>query len=108
MILTNLIERKLLTSAFIWVTTTYKAASLIPQGFIDMVTEVRGFTDPKNEYFRRRFRNKELTSRIIINIKASQNLHVMCHISVLCWITATVLEEFSENHRKSRATQDLD
>ncbi|XP_068433905.1 NACHT, LRR and PYD domains-containing protein 12-like [Clinocottus analis] len=93
-LLTNLIMGRLFPSAGLWVTTTHEAASLIPPGFIHMVTEVRGFTGPKkDEYFRKRFRNKELASRVINHMKASRNLHIMCHIPVVCWITATVLED---------------
>ncbi|XP_028297148.1 protein NLRC3-like [Gouania willdenowi] len=107
-LLINLIKGELLPSARLWITTRPAAANQIPPECVDMVTEVRGFTDhQKDEYFRRRSTDEEQVSRIMSHIRTCRSLHIMCHIPLFCWITATVLEDMLKSREEGELPRTL-
>ncbi|XP_028297898.1 protein NLRC3-like isoform X1 [Gouania willdenowi] len=107
-LLINLIRGELLPSARLWITTRPAAANQIPPECVDMVTEVRGFTDPqKDEYFRRRSTDEEQVSSIMSHIRTCRSLHIMCHIPLFCWITATVLEDMLKSREEGELPRTL-
>ncbi|KAM4564682.1 protein NLRC3-like [Fundulus diaphanus] len=108
-LLVNLIMGNLLPDANIWITSRPAAASQIPAEHVDMVTEIRGFTDSqKVEYFQRRFSaDSDLAARITSHIQSSQSLDMMCQIPIFCWICAVLFHEVFSAAEESKVPQTM-
>ncbi|XP_069036192.1 NACHT, LRR and PYD domains-containing protein 3-like [Lepisosteus oculatus] len=105
-LLTNLIKRNFPVNSSIWITSRPAAAGLIPPELISRVTEVQGFEDQqKEEYIRKKCKNRALADRIISHIKTLRSLYILCYVPVFCWIVVTVLEHtLEENSGESPTT----
>ncbi|XP_048460417.1 NACHT, LRR and PYD domains-containing protein 3-like [Rhincodon typus] len=99
-LLTNLIKGNLFPSASIWITTRPSTIHRIPSCYVDRMTEIQGFQDEeKEEYFRRKCQDEQLTEKIIALVKKQSSLWMMCYVPAFCWILTTVLEHvFKSSH----------
>ncbi|KAM8881776.1 NLR family CARD domain-containing protein 3-like isoform 3-T4 [Synchiropus picturatus] len=93
----NLIKGSLLPDAQLWITTRSVVSNRIPSKYVDVVTEITGFSDSqKEEYFRRRFSSDPDTAEeMISHVQSSAAFSAMCQIPLFSSISALLFEQNS-------------
>ncbi|KFO71219.1 Protein NLRC3, partial [Cuculus canorus] len=98
-LITNIIRGNLLQEASVWVTSRPTAASQIPGGLIDRMTEIRGFgaTEMKDFLDQMFLDNRELSGQVLHHIRANKSLHVLCTVPGFCWISGSSIGHYLKN-----------
>ncbi|XP_075292480.1 NLR family CARD domain-containing protein 3 isoform X1 [Opisthocomus hoazin] len=98
-LITNIIRGNLLQEASVWVTSRPTAASQIPGGLVDRMTEIRGFgaAEMKDCLDQMFLDNKDLSSQVLHHIRANRSLHIMCTVPGFCWISGSSIGYYLKN-----------
>ncbi|NWQ89595.1 NLRC3 protein, partial [Burhinus bistriatus] len=98
-LITNIIRGNLLQEASVWVTSRPTAASQIPGGLVDRMTEIRGFgaAEMKDFLDQMFLDNTDLSGQVLHHIKANKSLHVMCTVPGFCWISGSSIGYYLKN-----------
>ncbi|XP_069003998.1 NLR family CARD domain-containing protein 3 [Embiotoca jacksoni] len=92
-LIVNILRGCLLRGAYVWILGRRAAVSQIPAQFIDVTTEIQGFSDEmKDDYLTRRFTNAELARNIVTHYKRLPTLRMLARHPFICWMVATVFD----------------
>ncbi|XP_043831255.1 NLR family CARD domain-containing protein 3 [Dromiciops gliroides] len=92
-LITNIIRGNLFPKVSVWVTSRPTAASQIPGGLVDRMTEIRGFTEVEiQNYLNQMFpESHDLPGQILSQVQANKALYLMCTVPSFCRLCGTVL-----------------
>ncbi|OXB74483.1 UNVERIFIED_CONTAM: hypothetical protein H355_001865 [Colinus virginianus] len=98
-LITNIIRGNLLQEASVWVTSRPAAASQIPGGLVDRMTEIRGFRAAEmKDFLDQMFSdNRDLSSQVLHHIKANRSFHIMCAVPGFCRIYGSSIGYYLKN-----------
>ncbi|XP_061823612.1 NLR family CARD domain-containing protein 3 isoform X2 [Nerophis lumbriciformis] len=92
-LVTNIIRGNLLPGVALWVTSRPKAASLIPGGLVDRVTEVPGFSPNDIQVFlNHHIPESDFAHNIWTHLQCHKNLMVFCYTPYFCWVVADTMK----------------
>lgn len=98
-LIVNIIRGSLLPNAQVWILGRRAAVSHIPSKFIDVATEIRGFSDEmKDNYFIKRFEDPQMGRKIVEHYKKQPTLCALARQPFICWMVARI---FEHNFRKA-------
>ncbi|KAF7243040.1 NLR family CARD domain-containing protein 3, partial [Varanus komodoensis] len=95
-LITNIIRGNLLQTFSLWITSRPTAASQIPGGLVDCMTEVQGFGDEDIKgYLDRMFvENQSLADCVMHHLKLNRSLYIMCTVPAFCRVCASSIGYF--------------
>ncbi|KAJ0060243.1 hypothetical protein NL108_004098, partial [Boleophthalmus pectinirostris] len=92
-LITNIIRGNLLPHMAVWVTSRPGAASLIPGGLIDRVSEIPGFSQKDIKTFLNHFFSEnDYNNMIWAHLEDHKTLMALCYIPAISWIMADTLK----------------
>ncbi|XP_051877340.1 NLR family CARD domain-containing protein 3 isoform X1 [Pristis pectinata] len=84
-LITNIIRGNIFSQATVWITSRPTAASQIPAGLVDRMTELRGFEEVEIKAFLDTlFEERAVATRVFSHIKAHKSLNIMCSVPSFC------------------------
>uniref|UniRef100_A0A8D0G4C3 NLR family CARD domain containing 3 n=1 Tax=Sphenodon punctatus TaxID=8508 RepID=A0A8D0G4C3_SPHPU len=95
-LITNIIRGNLFQEASVWVTSRPTAASQIPGGLVDRMTEIRGFEAVEIEGFLNKMfvDNGNLSRQVLDHLKANRSLLLMSTAPAFCQICGSAIGYF--------------
>ncbi|XP_033953296.1 NLR family CARD domain-containing protein 3 isoform X1 [Pseudochaenichthys georgianus] len=89
----NIVRGTVLRGARVWILGRRTAISQIPTQFIDVFTEIQGFSDTmKDEYLTKRYEDAALAAKIVAHYKLLPSLVILTRQPFVCWMVATMFK----------------
>uniref|UniRef100_A0ACB8FL80 Uncharacterized protein n=1 Tax=Sphaerodactylus townsendi TaxID=933632 RepID=A0ACB8FL80_9SAUR len=90
-LITNIIRGHLLRGVCVWITSRPTAASQIPGGLVDRMTEIQGFGDAEIQDFLDRLfvDNRSLSDSVRDHLKTNKSLYTLCAVPSFCCVCGT-------------------